>query len=218
MSLTGAARQARLVFRREIRLEIAGREATVTALPFVAAALLLAGISFDARPTILRETAPGLVWLVVLMAATPLTHAVAATERREDAWDLVRAVTSPGALLAGKIAALWTGLLSCWAVAEALAVVLLGATPTWSGVVGGLLGTAGVAALVCVFGVMLGDGARRPGLLAVLLLPMALPALLAGVQTSAPGPGASPWLVLLLAYDAIVLTACWAVFPTLLED
>lgn len=213
-----AARQAVLVAGREMSLELAGRAVTTTALPFVTVLVVLAGLGFGPHRDVLAATAPGLVWLVVLVAALPLATGVAAAERRDDCWDLLRALSRPGALLFGKVAAVWLWLVTCWALASLLAGVLLAAPWRPVGIAGGLLGTLGVAASTVVLGVLLPDGSRRPGLLAVLLLPGAVPVLLAGTQVATVGVPATPWLVLLAAYDAVTLTAAWAVFPTLLED
>lgn len=212
------ARQATLVAGREITLELAGRAVASTALPFVTALVVLAGLGFGPRQDVLAATAPGLVWLVVLVAALPLAPGVAGSERRDGCWDLLRALCRPAALLFGKVAAVWLWLLACWALASLLAGALLGAPWRPVAIAAGLLGTLGVATSVTVLGVLLPDGSQRPGLLAVLLLPGAVPVLLAGTQIATVGVPAPPWLALLAAYDAVTLTAAWAVFPTLLEE
>lgn len=213
-----AVRRAALVTGREVALEMGSREATVTVLPFVTAMIILAGLGMGASPPVLAAAAPGLVWLVVIVAAVPLARGVAAAERTEDCWDLLRALVDPAALLAGKVAALWLWLLACWAAALLLATVLLGASWPASTAAGGLLGTLGVAVTTVVLGVLLPHDARRPGLLAVLLLPAAVPVLLAGAALGTAGVPAGPWLALLTAYDAVTLTSAWAMVPALLED
>lgn len=211
-------RQATAVAVRELALEATSREASVTVLPFVAALIVLAGIGFGADPRVLAAVAPGLVWLVVVVAAVPLAPTVSVAERGDGCWDLLRALLSPTALLTGKLAALWLWLFACWAAATGLAVVLLGARWTGATLPAGVAGTLGLAGLVVMLGALLGAATRRPGLLAVLLLPASLPALLAGTQAMTPGVPADRWLALLVGFDALVLTLVWAVFPTLLEE
>lgn len=211
-------REASLIARRDVAVEVAGREAAVAVLPFVLAALVLGGLGFGPDPARLAAVAPGLVWLVVLIAAVPLARGVAAAEREDGCWDLLRSQVRPSALLAGKVAVLWAWLALSWLVAAALAAAALAAPLTAAAAAGGILGTAGLAAVTTVFGVLLADSAQRGGLLAVLVLPVALPALLAGVQAAAPGVDALPWLAVLAAYDALALTVAWAVFPVLLEE
>lgn len=214
----GALGQARSVAARELAVEAAGRDATVTVLPLVLAALLLAGLGMGASPEVRVIIAPGLVWLVVLFAAVPLARAVAAAERAEGTWDLLRGTLRPGALFTGKLAAVWLWLALTWLGAALLAAAGFDAPLRAGGVAGGLLGTAGVAAATVVFGVALAEPGRRSGLLAVLLLPAALPALLAGAQTGTAEVAPLPWLALLVAYDAVAIAVAWAVFPVLLEE
>lgn len=212
------AGQALAVMIREIGLEAANREASVTVLPFVAALIVLAGIGFGGDPRLLATVAPGLVWLVVLVAAVPLAPAVSVAERQDGCWDLLRGLVSPAALFTGKLAALWLWLITCWATATVLAVLLLGANWTGSTLAAGLAGTLGLAALVVMLGALLGGATRRAGLLAVLLLPAGLPVLLAGTQAMTASVPAGRWLALLVGFDALVLSLVWAVFPTLLEE
>jgi heme exporter protein B len=206
------------VAARDIAVEATGREAVTTVFPFVVAAVLLAGLGFGPGPDVLVTVAPGLVWLVVLFAAVPLARGVAAAERSEGCWDLLRAVISPTSLWAGKILALWLWLLVTWTLATVLLLGLFGAAFTSATLLAGPLGTLGLAALTVAFGVLLAAAERRGGLLGVLLLPAGLPALLAGVQVSTPGAGGWRWLALLVAYDLVTLAATWAVFPVLLEE
>jgi heme exporter protein B len=210
-------RKAALLARRDVRLGLGGADALAAVLPFVAAGVVLGGLAFGPDPAVLRQVAPGLVWLLVLTAAVPLARLVAAADRDEDCWDMLRALCPPGAVLAAKVGVLWLGLAVTWLVATLLAVVLLGGPLPAGGLAAAVLGSLGVAASTAVFGTLLTATARGAGLLAALVLPAGLPALLAGTQASlAPEP--LPWLALLAAYDAVALTAAWVVFPFLLEE
>lgn len=206
------------VFAREVALEAAGREAVAVVPPFVLATVLAVGLGFGTAPEIATAVSPGLPWLVVLFAAVPLAHGVAAAERDEGCWDLLRALVLPGALLAGKLGALWLMLAATWGLAAVLAAVASGAGLAAAALPAGLLGTLGLAAVVVIFGVVLAGAERGSGLLTVLLLPVGVPALLAGTQAATLGAEPLPWLSLLAAYDLVVLAVAWAVFPVLLEE
>lgn len=212
------AAQVRAVLRRELAVERAGREVTVTTFPFVAAFVVLAGLAFGPAPRTLAETGPGTVWLSVLVATVVSARAVAAAEIAEDSWDVLRGLTSPGTLFAGKLLAAWVALGLTWLVATAAVAVLFDVAPPPAAVLGGLFGTLGLAALTTALGVLVATGTRRRGLLAALLLPAGLPALLAGTQLATPGVPALPWAVLTALYAGVLLTACWAVFPDLIEE
>jgi heme exporter protein B len=205
------------VVRRDARIVLGGVDALGSVLPFVAAGVVLGGLAFGPDPATLRQAAPGLVWLLVLTAAVPLARLVAAAERDEDCWDLLRGLVPAGALFVAKAAVLWTALAVTWATASLLVVLLFDGVVTVAGSAAAVLGLVGVAASTTVFGALLGGNTRGAGLLAALVLPAGLPALLGGTQaTLAVAP--VPWLVLLVAYDLVVVATAWAVFPFLLEE
>lgn len=204
--------------RRELTVEIAARETVSTLLPYVAALILLGGLAFGPRPTVMTAAGPGLVWLVVLVTAIPVAPSVAIAEQQDDAWDLLRCVVTPAALLGGKLLAVWAWLAASWGLATVLTQALFGAGATVAGILGGLVGTLGVAAVTVLLGTLMPSGTRRPALLAVLLLPATLPALVAGTQTATAGVAPAPWLALLVVFDLLSVILTWAVYPALLED
>ena len=209
--------QVALVVRRELAVERGGWAATGTVLPFTVAAMVLAALAVGPDRAVLEGAGPGVVWVVVLVAAVPLARAVTAAERDDDAWDLLRAVVSPTAVLAGKVLVLWAALLTAWAVAAALAVV--GLAVTWSPLAAAVavLATLGLAADLVVLGAVLGTAGGRQGVLGTLVLVAGLPAVVAGAQSATAADGL-PWLVLVLAWDAVVLAVAWACFPSLVEE
>lgn len=214
----GTLALAAAVLRRELAVERAGREALVTTAPLAAAFVVLAGLALGPAPEQLARAAPGTVWLAVLVATVPLARTVATVEVAEDAWDAVRALVPASALLLGKLLALWLALGLTWLLATALVALLFDAPPPAAGLWAGAVGTLALAALTTALGVVVAAGTRRRGLLSSLLLPAALPVLLAGTQLSTPGVPALPWAVMMALYAAVVGTACWAVFPALLEE
>lgn len=215
--MTGSA-QVLAVLRREVAVERAGREVLTTTLPLAAAFVVLAGLAFGPAPQALARTAGGTVWLAVLVATVPVARALLSAELTEDAWDVLRGLTSPGSLYAGKLLAVWVALAAVWAVAVSLTAVLFDVRPPPAALAAGLLGTLALASLTTAVGVLVASGSRRRGLLPALVLPAGLPALLAGAQLTTRGVPVLPWGVLLVAYAAVLVTASWAVFPALLEE
>lgn len=212
-----AWRLGALVAARELRVEAAGREQVSVVAPFSLAVVVLGGVAFGPRPDVLAVVAPGLGWLVVLFVATVLAGSVAAAEHDEGCWDVLRATVPAAALLGGKLAALWVGLVITFAGTMLLVAALLGGQLAVGAIPAGLLGTLGVAAITTVLGTVVG-ASRRGGMLAVLLLPATLPALIAGSQASTTSVDALPWLALLAAYDLMALALAWAIYPVLLEE
>lgn len=209
-------RQVAVLVRRDLAVEAATREALATVPPLILAGLLLAGIGLDLPPAGLAAAAPGLLWLLVLSAAVPLARSVLAAERDDDAWDLLRSLTRPSALLAAKATTLGLQLMLAWAIGAALAVALLGARWPGVAVLAAAIAMPGIAVNVTIFGAVLGEHGR-PALLTVLVLAAGLPAYVAGTQV-AVGEAAAPWLVLLLVYDVVAVVVGWSIFPTLLEE
>ena len=210
--------QVGAVLRRELAVERAGREVLTTTLPLAAAFVVLAGLAFGPAPEALARTAGGTVWLCVLVATVPISRALVSAELTEDAWDLLRALTTPGSLFAGKLLAAWAALGLVWALTCGLVVVLFDVRPPSAALAAGVLGTLALASVTTAVGVLVASGSRRRGLLPALVLPAGLPALLAGAQLTTPGAAVLPWTVLLVAYAAVLVTASWAVFPALLEE
>ena len=215
MTVTG---QVLAVLRREAAVERAGREVLTTTLPLAAAFVVLAGLAFGPAPQALARTAGGTVWLAVLVATLPVARALLSAEFAEDAWDVLRGLTTAGSLYAGKLLAVWAALVVVWAVALSLTAVLFDVRPPPAALGAGVLGTLALASLTTAVGVLVASGSRRRGLLPALVLPAGLPALLAGAQLTTPGVPILPWTMLLVTYAAVVVTASWAVFPALLEE
>lgn len=210
-------RQVALLLRREAVVERGAWTTATTVLPSTVAAVVLAGLAVGPDRAVLRAAAPGIVWLVVLVTAVPLARVVAAAERSDDAWDLLRSLVHPTALLAAKVLWLWCALLLTWAVAAVLAVPALGASWPVLSLVVALLATLGLAAHLAVLGAVLGATGGRQAVLGTLVLVAGLPPVVAGAQ-SAVAPDALQWLVLVLAWDAVVLSVAWACFPLVVEE
>ncbi|MGY1840558.1 MULTISPECIES: heme exporter protein CcmB [unclassified Modestobacter] len=206
-----------VLVRRDVRIALGGVDALASVLPFVAAGVVLGGLVLGPDPADLRRTAPGLVWLLVLTAAVPLARLVAAAERDDDCWDLIRGLVPPGAVFLAKATVLWIALAATWVTGSVLAFLLLDGPVTIAGCAAAVLGLVGVAAGTTVFGALLAASTRGAGLLAALVLPAGLPALLAGTQATVAG-SPLPWLLLLVAYDLVAVAAAWAVFPSLVEE
>ena len=62
-------RESIAVAVKDLRIEIRGRYAMGTVLPFAGTLLIAFGLSLGPGRTLLRQAAPGLLWLVVLFAS-----------------------------------------------------------------------------------------------------------------------------------------------------
>ena len=208
------------VVAREMRLLSLTTDTTTVTITFVLAAVLLAGLAFGPVPATLAAVGPGAIWLVALLSVAPQARDVAAVERDEGTWDLLRAVTAPTHLLVGKSLALWLRLLVTWAgTAVLVAAVFDIPLPVRAWPAAGL-GMLGLAVVTVALGVMV-SGARSgsgSALLTTLVLPLSLPILIAGTMLTTADVPTGPWFLALVGMDVMLLAVVWATFPTLLEE
>lgn len=219
--------EARAVAAKDLRVEARGRHGLNAVLPFAATVLVAFGLSLGPGRTLLRESAPGLLWLAILFASVLAFRQSYRSEEEDGAMEgLVLAPVDKAAVFLGKAAAVVVQLLMLEAVALVLVAALfdlaLGDDPAV--LAGSLaLGTIGLAAVGSLFGVLEESSLAREAVFPLLVLPLCTPVLVAGVRATALAAGGSggeavSWLGLLTAFDLVVLGAGTLVFGRLLED
>jgi heme exporter protein B len=220
------ARQSVAVAMKDLRIESRGRHAFGAALPFVATMLFAFGLAVGPGRSLLRATAPGLMWLALLFAAVIAFRQAYRVESEDDAIEgFVLSRLDPAAVFLGKAAAVTVELL----VLETAVVVIMFALFDLSLVrqpvvfVGAsVLGTIGLSALGSLLGLLAEAPRSGEGFLPLLILPLATPVLLAGVRSTAiaaaGGDGAGAWIGLLLAFDLSILAVGSIVFEHVLEE
>jgi len=224
--MTGGLRAAWLVARKDLRVELRSRELLYTTLFFAVACVLVFAFAFGS-PT--EETAAGVLWVTIMFSGT---LALGRTFERERQSETLRALLlSPverGAIYLGKLA----GLMILLAGVELVVVPVVGLL--FSAPIGraplllaGLLasGTLGFASVGTLFSAMLSRVHSRDILLPVLLFPIAVPVVIAGVEGTAtvfrgepPFAMAEMWLAMLVFFDAVFVTlALWTFGPVMKE-
>jgi heme exporter protein B len=221
------ARQAAAIAGKDLRIEVRGRYGLGTVLPFAGTLLITFGLSLGPGRSLLQQTAPGLLWLAVLFASVLSFRRAYDAESEDGALEgLALAPVDRAAVFLGKAAAVAVQLAVLEAAVVALVAVLFGLSLGRSP--GGLvaafgLGTVGLAAIGSLFGVLEGSPRAREAVFPLLVLPLAVPVLLAGVRataiaTSGRGSGMGSWLALLAAFDVVFVAAGTLVFGHLLDD
>lgn len=220
-------RRTSAILWKDLQLEWRRREIVASMLFF--AALLLTVFNFALGPgrEHLERAAPGLVWLAILFAAILGLGRSFSQEQEEDALEgLLLTPGSPAAIFLGKV----LGNFLFMAVTVAVILLLVGFLynlEIWGAALSvfgvGLLGILGLAALGTLFSAMVANARAREVMLPLLLLPLAVPLLLAGVETSKAlllGEGLgriAGWLKLLVGFDVIFLTAGLLTFEYVVE-
>src|SRR5262245_54224304 len=84
-SLVTLAHQATLIARKDLLIEVRGRHALGTLVPFAATVLVSFGFAFGPGRDVLERVAPGLLWMAVLFAAVLASRRAYQTESEDGA-------------------------------------------------------------------------------------------------------------------------------------
>jgi heme exporter protein B len=232
MSARGAtpfARSVWLVVRKDLMVETRSREIAYTTLFFAASCVLIFAFALVREGRAPEGGAAGILWIAVLFAGT---LALGRTFERERQAETLRALLlSPmprPAIYVGKLLGIVALLVGTELVLVPLVVFLFSARlfdhPFWlTGIVLGA--TIGIAAVGTLFAAMLVRARSRDVLLPVLLYPVVVPVIIAGVQgtTALLQPTfdaavARFWLLLLVTFDVVfVVLALWT-FEAVMSD
>lgn len=205
------------VIGRDLRLALRqGADAAMVVLFFVVAvALFPFGVGPEAN--VLARIAPGVLWVMALLAALLSLDRLFLADYEDGALELIALAPVPLALVVlAKTLAHWlvSGLPLVLA-APILALLLNLPAEGFATLVGAMLLGTPVLSLVGAVGAALTLGARRGGvLIALLVLPLYVPALIFGaaaVEAALSGASARPHLLLLGALLAAAVPLCpWA--------
>lgn len=215
------------VAAKDLRVEARSSEWLTLVAPFAMTLLIVFGLSFGPDSSALRAAAPALVWLAVLLAGTLALRRSFEAEAEDGALEgLVLSPLDRGAIYLGKVAAVAVQLI----ILEAL--TLLGVAFFFGLDIGGdllpmvaafALGTIGLAAVGTLFAALSSRARAREALFPLLLLPLVIPVLLAGIRSmelalAGRGESAASGLGLLGAFGLLFLAAGTLLFEHLLEE
>src|SRR6516165_892702 len=213
--MPGMLKVAMLVLRKDIAIEARSREIVYTTLLFAVSCLLIFSFAFVMEEGVPVEgAAAGILWIAVAFSGT---LALGRTFERERYGETLRALLlTPGsraAIYAGKLLGMVLLMLGTEAVLTPMVAVFFHA-PFFARplqlVALLVLGTIGFASVGTLFAAMLVRTRTRDVLLPILLFPVTIPVMIAGVRgTSAlvavPSDDATAtmWLSILLAFDVV---------------
>jgi heme exporter protein B len=217
------------VMRKDVIVEVRSKEILYTTLFFAVSVVLVFSFALVKEGEPLNDVAAGILWIAIAFSGT---LALGRTFERERYNDTLRALMlAPAdrpAIYVGKLA----GMVALLVLVEVLLVPLVGFLFTapifaFPMLLLGLLslGTLGFAAVGTLFAAMLVRVRSRDTMLAVLLYPITVPVMIAGVRGTAalfqPAPDqamAQLWLGVLAAWDVVFITlALWTFEPLMTE-
>jgi heme exporter protein B len=218
--------QASVIARKDLVIEVRGRHALGTLIPFAATVLIAFGFAFGPGRDVLDRVAPGLLWMAVLFSAVIASRRAYEVETEDGALEgLLLAPIDKAAVFLGKAVAVTLELLALVLAVLVLVVLLfdLSVESPLLMVAAFVLGVVGLAAVGSLFGVVAESARTREAIFPMLVLPLVAPVLIAGVRaTDLAASGRSSevlsWLGLLTAFDVVFLSVGVLVFGYLLED
>jgi heme exporter protein B len=222
-------RVAWIVVRKDLTIEVRSREIVYTTLFFAVSCVLVFAVSFVRDGRALDDAAAGILWIAIAFAGT---LALGRTFERERHTETLRALMlAPAerpAIYVGKLLGILILLGAVELVITPLVALLfqvsLFARPLlMTGLLG--CGTVGFAAVGTLFAAMLARARSRDVLLPILLYPMTIPVMIAGVRGTLalvqPVPDAALaqfWMSLLVFFDVVFVTlSLWTFEPLMTE-
>ena len=222
-------RTAFLVLRKDFTIEVKSREILYTTLLFALSCVLVFSIAFVKEGEPLEDAAAGILWIAVAFAGT---LALGRTFERERYGETLRALLLAPAPRAAIYVGKMLGILLLLAVVELMLVPLVAVlfhAPLFAEplLLAALLasGTLGFSAVGALFAAMLVRARTRDVMLPILLYPMTVPVMIAGVrgtsavlQSPADTASAIMWVGLLASFDVVFVTlALWTFEPVMTE-
>jgi heme exporter protein CcmB len=218
-----------LVLRKDLTIEVRSREIAYTTLFFAVSCVLVFAFALVREGRAIEDGAAGILWISIAFAGT---LALGRTFERERQSETLRALLlAPAdrpAIYIGKL----LGVVALLAGAEVILVPLVALLfqapllmhPFWLAAVI-VTGTLGFSAVGTLFAAMLVRARTRDVLLPVLLYPITVPVIIAGVRATAalvePELDAAIvqfWLALLVCFDVVFVTlALWTFEPLMTE-
>ena len=211
---------------KDVVAELHTREMVSAMLVFSVLSLLVFGFALDLRGAVARAAAPGVLWAAVAFAGTLGLSRSLAREQQTGGMDgLLLAPMDRSAIYLGKA----LGSLSFMIVVELILLPLSSAlfdVPLLRpGVLlVAMLGTVGYAAVGTLLAAVAVNTRAREVMLPILLLPLAIPALIAAVQATAALleggtlTSVGGWIRLLVVYDLVIVAVSLLTFGYVVEE
>ena len=218
-----------LVLRKDMTVEVRSLEIVSTSLFFAVSCVLFFAVAFVQEGRALEGAAAGILWIAIAFAGTlALGRAFERERQAETLRALLLAPVDRPAIYVGKL----LGIVALLSVAELVLLPLIAylfqapffTRPLWLAAVV-IAGTIGYCTVGTLFAAMLVRARSRDVLLPILLYPITIPVIIAGVRATAallePELDVALvrfWLSLMASYDVVFVTlALWS-FEPLMTD
>jgi heme exporter protein CcmB len=223
------ARAVWVITRKDLLIEARTREILFTTMFFAVACVLVFAFGFVREGRPVNDAAAGILWIAIAFSGTlALGRAFERERQGETLRALLLAPIDRPALYIGKL----VGILILLAAVEAIVVPLVALMFQAALFDHPLLmlalllaGTVGFAAVGTLFAAMLVRARSRDVMLPILLYPITVPVIIAGVRGTAAllqpeggEPMARAWLAMLVFFDVVFITlALWTFEPVMTD-
>jgi heme exporter protein B len=211
---------------KDVTAELRTKDIFVSMFVFALLALVIFQFAFDLRADNVTLVLPGVLWVAITFAGTlGLSRSFILEQDRGSMEGLLLAPVDRSAIYFGKLIGNLLFISAMELLLLPLASVLFN---TWLLTPGLILviflGTIGFAAVGTLFAALSVNTRAREVLLPILLFPIMVPVLIAGVRATGSLLDGEPiseigqWLRLMLAYDAIFFAAAFLLFDYVVEE
>lgn len=214
------------ILRKDLAIELKTKEAVSAAFVFGVLALVIFNFALDVNTAEGRRLGAGFFWVAFAFAGVLSLNRSFAIEKADGcARALLLAPVDTGALYLGKLLGnlifmMTTQLLMLPLFAMFFDVDVVTGLPRLLAIF--VLGSFGFSSVGTLFSAVAANTRMRELLLPVLLLPIAIPVLIAAVETTAHALGVADepafWYRVLVVYDVVFVTTGFLGFGYVLED
>jgi len=218
-----AGKQTWALVAKDLLVEWRSKEVFSAMVLYVAVVLVIYNFAFEFRRDTVAVLAPGVLWSAVIFAGLLGLGRTFAAEQDQGTLDaLLLCPVDRGLIFVGKLLASLLFMLLVQAITVPVFVTLFDVRLSLPALVPlVVLGSLGFAVLGTLFAAMATHTRAREMLLPLLLLPLVVPVVIAGVrgtQVLISGEGSlAVWLNLLAGFDLIFLGVVYALFEYVLE-
>jgi heme exporter protein B len=213
---------------KDLQIELRTKETLSSLLLLGLLTLLVLSFAFDPTSGLRDAAAPGVLWVAMIFAGTLGMNRSLLQEREHDCLHgLLLAPLDRGTIYLAKTTANFLFILAAEAIVLPLFVFFFN-LPFWQTVLRLvpvlLLGLLGFAAIGTLFAAVALRTRAREVMLPLLMLPLAAPLFIAGIQASArllagaAAENVAHWFRLIAAFDVVFLVVGWLLFEYVVEE
>lgn len=222
-------RVALLILKKDVAIEVKSLEILLTTLFFALSCIIVFSFAFVKEGTPVQDAAAGILWIAISFSGTLALGRIFERERYGETLRALLLAPAPRpAIYLGKLLGMVAVMLATEVVLVPL-VALLFQAPLFARplLLAPLLlaGTVGFASVGTLFAAMLVRARTRDIMLPILLYPVTIPVMIAGVQGTSALLQTTPdeamavmWLSIVTTFDAVFITLCLWMFEPLMTE